>query len=100
MIRRFLCAAALIAVSVTTASAHDASDSKAKVALVYDHVLPNVPGKSIRGVLVEYAPGGTSPAHVHPKSAFIYATILAGTIRSQVNDGPVTTYRAGESFSE
>jgi quercetin dioxygenase-like cupin family protein len=100
MIRRFLCAAALITASVTTALAHDASDGQAKVALVYDHVLPNVPGKSIRGVLVEYAPGGTSPAHVHPKSAFIYATVLTGAIRSQVNDRPVTTYRAGESFSE
>jgi quercetin dioxygenase-like cupin family protein len=85
---------------MTTALAHDASDGQAKVALVYDHVLPNVPGKSIRGVLVEYAPGGTSPAHVHPKSAFIYATVLEGAIRSQVNDGPVKTYRAGESFSE
>ena len=100
MIRRFLCAAALITASMTAALAHDASDGQAKVALVYDHVLPNVPGKSIRGVLVEYAPGGTSPAHVHPKSAFIYATVLAGAIRSQVNDGPVKTYRAGESFSE
>jgi quercetin dioxygenase-like cupin family protein len=97
---RFLCAAALMAASVTTAFAHDASDSRAKVTLVYDHVLPNVPGKSIRGVLVEYAPGGASPAHTHPKSAFIYATVLAGAIRSQVNDGPVKTYRAGESFSE
>jgi len=100
MIRRFLCAATLIAASVTTVLAHDASDGQAKVTLVYDHVLPNAPGKSIRGVLVEYAPGGNSPAHVHPKSAFIYATVLAGAIRSQVNDGPVTTYRAGESFSE
>ena len=62
--------------------------------------LPNVPGKSIKGVLVEYAPGATSPAHTHPASAFIYATVLQGAIRSQVNDGPVTTYRAGESFSE
>ena len=68
--------------------------------LVYDHVLPNVPGKSIRGVLVEYGPGGSSPAHTHPTSAFIYATVLEGAIRSQVNDGPVTTYRAGESWSE
>jgi quercetin dioxygenase-like cupin family protein len=100
MIRRFLCAAALTTASVTTVLAHDASYDRAKVTLVYDHVLPNAPGKSIRGVLVEYAPGGTSPAHVHPKSAFIYATVLAGAIRSQVNDGPVTTYRAGESFSE
>jgi quercetin dioxygenase-like cupin family protein len=100
MITRFFCAAALMTASVTTALAHDASDGKAKVTLVYDHVLPNVPGKSIRGVLVEYAPGGSSPGHTHPKSAFIYATVLAGAIRSQVNDGPVTTYRAGESFSE
>ena len=26
--------------------------------------------------------------------------MLEGAIRSQVNDGPVTTYKAGESFSE
>ena len=52
------------------------------------------------GVLVEYAPGGFSPAHIYPTSAFIYATVLEGAIRSQVNEGPVTTYRAGESFSE
>jgi quercetin dioxygenase-like cupin family protein len=49
---------------------------------------------------VEYAPGGSSPAHIHPQSAFIYATVLKGAIRSQVNDGPIVTYRAGESFSE
>ncbi len=68
--------------------------------LVYQHELPNVPGKSIKGVLVEYGPGGYSPAHTHPKSAFIYATVLEGAIRSQVKDGPVRTYKAGESFSE
>jgi quercetin dioxygenase-like cupin family protein len=100
MIRQFLCAAALTAVSLTAASAQDASDDKSKVTLVFDQVLPNVPGKSMRGVLVEYGPGGSNPAHTHPKSAFIYATVLEGAIRSQVNDGPVTTYRAGESWSE
>jgi quercetin dioxygenase-like cupin family protein len=26
--------------------------------------------------------------------------VLEGAIRSQVNDGPVTTYEAGRSFSE
>ena len=100
MITRFLCTAALITASVTISLARDASDNQTKATLVYDHVLPNVPGKSIRGVLVEYAPGATSPAHMHPPSAFIYATVLEGAIRSQVNDGPVMTYRAGESFSE
>lgn len=100
MLRRSIFAAALLAACTLTAQAHDASDDAAKVTLVYDHVLPNVPGKSMRGVLVEYEPGGTSPAHVHPDSAFIYATVLQGAIRSQVNGGPVTTYRAGENFSE
>ena len=68
-----------------------AADKNAKITLVYEHALPNVPGKSIKGVLVEYGPGGSSPAHTHPKSAFIYATVLEGAIRSSVNDGPVVT---------
>jgi quercetin dioxygenase-like cupin family protein len=100
MIRTLFCAAVLSAACVASPQTHAASAEQAKVTLVYDHVLPNVPGKSIKGVLVEYGPGGTSPAHIHPKSAFIYATVLEGAIRSQVNDGPVTTYHAGESFSE
>lgn len=75
-------------------------DENAKVTLVYQHELPNVPGKSVKGVLVEYGPGGSSPGHTHPQSAFIYATVLEGEILSQVNDGPVTTYKAGQSFSE
>ena len=79
----------------------DAAKAKnAKVTLVYQHELPNVPGKSVKGVLVEYGPGGYSPGHTHPKSAFIYATVLEGAIRSQGNDGPVTTYKAGQNFSE
>jgi quercetin dioxygenase-like cupin family protein len=85
-------------VGTCPASAADAGGGKATV--VYDHVLPNAPGKSIKGVLVEYAPGGTSAAHHHAKSAFIYATVLEGEIRSQVNGGPLKTYHAGESFTE
>ncbi len=88
----------LATLALTPASAHDTS--QAAITVVFDHPLPNVPGKSMRGVLVEYEPGGSSPAHTHPDSAFIYATVLEGAIRSQVNDGPVTVYRAGESFAE
>ena len=97
MVKHFLCAIALATLSIL---ATPSCAAPVKVTLVYDHALPNVPGKSIKGVLVEYAPGAGSPAHVHPKSAFIYATVLEGAIRSQVNDGPVKTYHAGESFSE
>ena len=77
-----------------------AADENSKATLVYEHALPNVPGKSIKGVLVEYSPGASSSAHKHAKSAFIYAIVLEGAIRSSVNDGPVVTYRTGESFSE
>ena len=34
-----------------------AADKDPKVTLVFEHALPNVPGKSIKGVLVEYGPG-------------------------------------------
>ena len=59
MIRILVCAAALAAASMTGALAHDAAGEK--VTLVYDHVLPNVPGKSIRGVLVEYCRAAHRP---------------------------------------
>src|SRR5262245_60103100 len=98
---RIICSllAAILPFGSAVAQAPTAAKN-AKVTLVYQHEMPNVPGKSIKGVLVEYGPGGFSPGHTHPKSAFIYATVLEGAIRSQVNDGPVTTYKAGQSFSE
>jgi len=99
---RLICALIVCALIVATLGVGSgiAADKNSKVTLVYEHALPNVPGKSIKGVLVEYGPGGTSSAHTHPKSAFIYATVLEGAIRSSVNNGPVVTYRAGQSFSE
>lgn len=72
----------------------------AQVTKVYDHLIPGIPGKSIRGVLVEYGPGGYSPSHRHAKSAIIYATVIEGSVRSQVNGGPVRTYRTGENWTE
>ena len=72
----------------------------AKVTPVFGHAIPNIPGKSLKAVVVEYAPGGTSPAHRHAPSAFIYAHVLSGEIRSQVDDAPARVYRAGEGFYE
>jgi quercetin dioxygenase-like cupin family protein len=51
-------------------------------------------------VVVNYAPGAKSPAHHHAPSAFIYAYVLSGAIRSQVGDEPAKVYRTGESFYE
>lgn len=100
MFSKLLCAVVIATIPASATWAHDVSDNKSTVTLVYEHALPDVPGKSIKGVLVEYQPGGSSPAHTHPASAFIYATVLQGAIRSKVNNGPVTVYQAGESFSE
>jgi quercetin dioxygenase-like cupin family protein len=52
----------------------------------------------MKGVLVEYGPGVASTGHMHPKSAFICATVLEGAIRSSVNNGPAVTYRSGQNF--
>src|SRR5438270_13594362 len=98
--KRILCSLLVPTLPFGSVFADAPKAKNAKVTLVYQHELPNVPGKSIKGVLVEYGPGGYSPCHTHPKSAFIYATVLEGAIRSQVNNGPVTTYEAGQSFSE
>ena len=100
MFTRLLCGVAFAALSISVASADNLPADNSKVTLAFDHALPNVPGKSMKGVLVEYEPGGSSPAHTHPKSAFIYATVLEGEIRSKVNDGPEKVYRAGENFAE
>ncbi len=85
--RRILSSLLVATLPFGSALADAPKEKNAKVTLVYQHELPNVPGKSIKGVLVEYGPGGYSPGHTHAKSAFIYATVLEGAIRSQVNDG-------------
>ena len=98
--KNILCSLVIAALPFGSALADPPQDKSSKATLVYQHELPNVPGKSIKAVLVEYGPGGTSAPHMHPKSAFIYATVLEGAIRSSVNGGPVMVYKAGQSFSE
>ncbi|WP_266064090.1 cupin domain-containing protein [Brucella intermedia] len=60
--------------------------------------LPNVPGKSITVAVVDYPPDAYTPRHRHPGS--VSAFVLQGTLRSQLEGGPVGTYRAGETWFE
>ncbi len=61
--------------------------------------LPNVPGKSITAIVVNYAPGGKSLSHHHAGSVLAY--VLSGEIRSENSvTGPAKVYKAGESFFE
>ncbi len=86
--------------SSTNKSVTFAGAKNAKVTQVYQHAVPGIPGKAIKGVLVEYGPGGYSPAHTHAKSAIIYATVIEGSVRSQVGNGSVTTYQTGQNWTE
>ena len=92
--------AVALALTILPAGFASADDPPSTVTVVFDQELPNAPSMSMRVVLVEYPPGGASPAHTHPATAFIYATVLQGSIRSKVNDGPEEVFEAGESWTE
>jgi len=89
--------AAVCIAAATPAAAHGLSET---VTPNFQHAIPNIPGKSLIAVIVDYPPGAASPSHTHAKSAFIYAYVVSGAIESQVNDGPKRVYHAGESFYE
>ena len=89
-----------IGVEVPRGLAQDVVPNGEQVKAVFEHAIPNTEGKSMIAVVVTYPPGAKSPAHHHARSAFIYAYVLSGAIRSQVGDEPAKIYRVGESFYE
>jgi quercetin dioxygenase-like cupin family protein len=68
------------------------------VTVVSSEYLPHVPGKKITTVLLEFPPAAFSPKHHHGGSVSVY--VLSGTIRSQLEGGPIGTFKAGEMFFE
>ena len=60
--------------------------------------LPDVPGKALSMITVEYPPGASDPVHTHNAHALVY--VLEGSIVMQVKGGPVTTLKAGDTFYE
>jgi len=95
-----LCAllVSLPVVSLAGAALAQKSNSNSKPA--FNLPIPNIPGKSIEALVVDYPPGGGTPAHRHAKSAFITGYVLSGAIRSQVDDAPARIYHQGEYFTE
>jgi len=95
---------ALIAMLVAVAawpsllSAEQASQERQTTA--FQEAIPNIPGKTLGALLVNYPPGGATQAHYHPRSAFVIGYVLSGSIRSQVNDGKSRVFHAGESWTE
>ncbi len=98
---RTIIAVTCAALTSSMAAPIDAHDSEAEtVTKNFEAAIPNIPGKSLIAVEVDYAPGASSPSHTHAKSAFIYAYVISGAIESKVNDGETRIYRAGESWSQ
>lgn len=60
--------------------------------------LPNIPDHKMTSVIVELKPGMRVGAHQH--DAFVYAYVLEGRVRSQLNDGKVIEYQAGDVWVE
>lgn len=62
--------------------------------------LPNVPGKAMTSLIVDYLPGAGSRPHRHAGSAFVFAYVLSGAVRSKVGEEPARVYRVGEFWTE
>src|ERR1700743_298131 len=81
-------------------AAGGASQESQPITPAFREAIPNLPGKSLVGLVVSYPPGGASPGHYHPQSSFVTGYVLSGSIRSQVNDGKAQVFRAGEHWTE
>ncbi len=67
--------------------------------IVMSQKLPDVPGKTLTALLVQYEPGGKTPKHHHPGS--VMAFVVSGAIRSQNSaTGPARVYRADRAAGQ
>ena len=100
LLSRFaMIAVPLIAVlfAVTAASTAQ-SESAIDVKVVASQELANVPGSKLTAVIVNLPPGARAPKHHH--AGFVFAYVVSGTVRSQLNGGTIVDYRAGQNWVE
>ena len=90
----------LVLTAITLWASPGCAQNSEEVKTVFEHAIPNIEGKRLVARVVSYPPGGKSPSHHHARSAFIYAHVLSGAIRSQVGDEPAKVYQVGEGFHE
>jgi quercetin dioxygenase-like cupin family protein len=68
------------------------------VATVMSRELPDIPGKEVVMITVEFPPGGSDPVHRHNADGFIY--VLEGSVVMQVKGGTEVTLTPGQSSYE
>jgi len=66
---------------------------------LFERPLPNVKGKTFTAAIVYFPPNARAAPHRHG-SAFVYAYVLEGTVRSQLAGEPVRTYHQGQYWFE
>jgi len=93
------CAADQSASATTPTATTAAPPPTETLSPLLQQALPDVPGKTFTSAIVTLPPGARAAPHRHG-SAFVYAYVLDGTVRSQVDDKPVGTFRAGENWTE
>jgi len=87
------------AVEAFGAPAHDTTEAAASTRRkVIQQLLPGDPPREIVLIEVNYPPGTGSPAHLHANG--VMAFVVAGTIISQLGEGPEETFHAGEAWWE
>jgi quercetin dioxygenase-like cupin family protein len=97
LVKVLLVAGVLSLGSVGYAQAIEKS-SGAREIPVTSQALPNDPGRSVTAVVVELAPGAEAASHHH--AGIVFAHVLEGAVRSQLDHGKVGDYRAGEYWIE
>src|ERR1700749_3801133 len=90
--RRILAGASVVCMLAANASAEN-------VKPIFEHALPNVEGKVLTTVEVNFAPGARADPHRHGQ-AFVYAYVLEGSVRSQLGGEAARIYHVGESWFE
>lgn len=89
---------ALAAALLTMGGACLAAPAESIAPLLRDD-MPGLPGKQLTAVTVSFPPGAQAVPHRHG-GAFLYAYVLEGTIRSQIEGQPARIFATGESWTE
>jgi quercetin dioxygenase-like cupin family protein len=86
---------------MTKAAQEGHGDGKAKRTIVSQRdIEEKLDGKAARATVIELTiePGGSTPPHRHPGPVFAY--VVEGEYELGLNDQPVKTLKAGETFYE
>ena len=95
---RQLAPAVAVACALAAPGVYASEDANhAIVTQLLTRAVPELPGKDLEMITVEYPPGSVDPVHRHDAHALVY--VLEGTIVMQVEGGKEVTLKPGQTFS-